>query len=125
MLTPYQAQAAPSLTHIGARPRPNPAAGAEIVSYFLDCLDLFIRKAVEEALSNSRSAPHAATSPDKVGGMKLAQEVTGLSKPRLYALVSERGIPHKKRGNRLFFDREELLAWIAEGNRAVRKQNER
>ncbi|WP_410505092.1 helix-turn-helix domain-containing protein [Hymenobacter sp. BRD67] len=57
--------------------------------------------------------------------MKLAQEVTGLSKPRLYALVSERGIPHKKRGNRLFFDREELLAWIAEGNRAVRKQNER
>lgn len=67
-------------------------------------------------------APSAPTVPlSRIGGLELAQEVTGLSKPRLYALVSERSIPHKKKGNRLFFDREELVAWIGEGNRAVRK----
>ena len=35
----------------------------------------------------------------EVGGIELAQQVTRLSKPRLYALVSARGIPHAKRGH--------------------------
>ncbi|GAB2854639.1 helix-turn-helix domain-containing protein [Hymenobacter ruber] len=52
-----------------------------------------------------------------VGGIELAQEVTRLSKPRIYALVSARGIPHSKRGNKLYFDRAELLAWVAVGRR--------
>jgi hypothetical protein len=55
--------------------------------------------------------------PAQVGGIELAQEVTRLSKPRLYALVSARGIPHSKRGNKLYFDRAELLAWVAAGRR--------
>ena len=71
------------------------------------------------------SVPAPFPSPTRIGGLELACEVTGLSKPRIYALVSERGIPHKKKGNRLFFDREELIAWIGEGNRAVRKQKGR
>ena len=55
--------------------------------------------------------------PAQVGGIELAQEVTRLSKPRLYALVSARGIPHSKRGNKLYFDRAELLAWVTAGRR--------
>ena len=71
------------------------------------------------------AAPAPTVALSRIGGLELAQEVTSLSKPRIYALVSERGIPHQKKGNRLFFDREELIAWIREGNRAVRKQNGR
>ena len=55
-----------------------------------------------------------------VGGMALAKEVTGLSYPRIYALVSARTIPHHKRGNRLYFNKVDLLAWIEEGKRSVR-----
>jgi hypothetical protein len=57
-----------------------------------------------------------APMPD-VGGLELAQEVTRLSKPRLYALVSARDIPHSKRGNKLYFNRAELLEWVSAGKR--------
>lgn len=66
-----------------------------------------------EVLSHLR-----ATSPTTVpetGGVELAQEVTRLSKARLYALVSARQIPHAKRGNKLYFTRSELQAWITAG----------
>ncbi|MCR5887555.1 helix-turn-helix domain-containing protein [Hymenobacter sp. J193] len=58
------------------------------------------------------------TAPE-IGGIELAQEITRLSKARIYTLVSERILPHKKRGGRLYFDRAELLAWVREGNRAT------
>lgn len=51
------------------------------------------------------------------GGIDLAREITRLSRPRIYALVSKRGIPHSKRGNKLYFNRAELLAWVAAGKR--------
>jgi hypothetical protein len=53
----------------------------------------------------------------EMGGIELAQEITRLSKPRLYALVSARGIPHSKRGNKLYFNRADLLAWVNAGKR--------
>ncbi|AMR27699.1 hypothetical protein A0257_11725 [Hymenobacter psoromatis] len=59
----------------------------------------------------------AAAPAPEVGGIELAQQITRLSKPRLYALVSARGIPHSKRGNKLYFNRAELLAWVAAGQR--------
>jgi predicted DNA-binding transcriptional regulator AlpA len=54
---------------------------------------------------------------DEVGGIELARQVTRLSAARIYTLVSERKLPHKKRGNRLTFRRSELLFWLDEGNR--------
>lgn len=59
----------------------------------------------------------ANPAPAEVGGIDLAKEVTRLSKPRIYALVSARGIPHFKRGNKLYFNRAELVAWVTEGRR--------
>ena len=47
----------------------------------------------------------------------MAQQVTRLSKPRIYALVSARELPHSKRGNKLYFNRAELLAWVNAGKR--------
>lgn len=61
----------------------------------------------------------------EVGGIELAQEVTRLSKPRIYALVSARGIPHAKRGNKLYFNRAELLEWVASGTRSEGKMKGR
>ncbi|MBO0939959.1 helix-turn-helix domain-containing protein [Fibrella sp. HMF5335] len=57
--------------------------------------------------------------PDEVGGVKLACTVTRLSEARIYALVGQRKIPHSKRGNRLTFNRSELVAWLNEGKRAT------
>ncbi|WP_425291128.1 helix-turn-helix domain-containing protein [Spirosoma linguale] len=71
-----------------------------------------------ELLQLLRSANSSTTS-DEVGGIDLACAVTRLSKPRIYTLVSERAIPHAKRGNRLTFRRSELLSWLDKGNRAV------
>lgn len=42
---------------------------------------------------------NASASVPEIGGIALAQQVTYLSKARLYALVSARQIPHAKRGN--------------------------
>ncbi|WP_460611390.1 helix-turn-helix domain-containing protein [Hymenobacter terrigena] len=57
----------------------------------------------------------------EVGGIELAQEITRLSKPRIYALVAARQIPHSKRGNKLYFNRADLLAWVVAGNRQVKE----
>jgi hypothetical protein len=53
----------------------------------------------------------------EMGGIELAQEITRLSKSRLYALVSARQIPHSKRRNKLYFTRIELQEWITAGKR--------
>jgi excisionase family DNA binding protein len=53
----------------------------------------------------------------EIGGIELAQEVTRLSKSRLYTLVAARQIPHAKRGNKLYFTRADLQAWITASRR--------
>ena len=67
-----------------------------------------------EALSCLRTT---ATAAPEVGGIELAQEITRLSKPRIYALVSKRGLPVAKRGKKLYFNRADLLAWVNAGKR--------
>ena len=51
------------------------------------------------------------------GGIELAQQITRLSKPRIYALVSARAIPHAKKGNKLYFNHADLMAWVNAGKR--------
>lgn len=58
----------------------------------------------------------------EIGGIELAQKITRLSRSRLYALVSARQIPHAKRGNKLYFTRTELQAWIILGKRNIREK---
>lgn len=72
-----------------------------------------------EALLNERlNGSSQPTIHAEVGGLSLAQEITRLSKARIYALVSAREIPHSKRGNKLYFNRAELLAWVNAGKRS-------
>jgi excisionase family DNA binding protein len=72
-----------------------------------------------EALQYLRSRNSSTSDPDEIGGMKLAKQVLGLSEPRIYALVSDGTLPHFKKGNRLFFSRAELVAWVKEGRRST------
>jgi excisionase family DNA binding protein len=51
------------------------------------------------------------------GGIELAVAVTQLKKPTIYALVQRREIPHMKKGKKLYFNREELKAWIESGRK--------
>ena len=77
-----------------------------------------IEELLQRLLRQASTSPVAAS---EVGGIELAQEITRLSKPRIYALVSARELPHMKRGNRLTFSRAELLAWVAGGKRDQNK----
>lgn len=51
----------------------------------------------------------------EIGGIELAVTITGLSSSTIYAKKSKNLIPHRKKGNKLFFLRDELLAWIKSG----------
>ncbi len=59
---------------------------------------------------------------DEIGGIELALELTGLAKPTIYGLVSERKIPHSKRGKKLYFSRKELLIWLTNGKRKTQDE---
>ncbi|MBK8810466.1 MAG: helix-turn-helix domain-containing protein [Acidobacteria bacterium] len=52
-----------------------------------------------------------------IGGIELAEIITGLKRPTIYGLVSERKIPHSKKGKRLYFSRQELFDWLRQGKR--------
>jgi excisionase family DNA binding protein len=84
----------------------------EIINARLNNLEALTLEALQHLRSTSQPTP-------EVGGIELAQEVTRLSKARVYALVSARAIPHAKRGNKLYFNRAELTAWVAQGARST------
>jgi excisionase family DNA binding protein len=86
----------------------NPFDSIDARLYSLEALSREVLQCLRNA---SQQAP-------QVGGIELAQEVTRLSKPRIYALVSKRNIPHAKRGNKLYFNRTDLLAWVDAGKRS-------
>jgi excisionase family DNA binding protein len=50
-------------------------------------------------------------------GIAMATHITGLAKGTVYNLVSKRKIPHYKKNKKIYFDREELIAWIRAGRR--------
>lgn len=52
-------------------------------------------------------------------GVKAAAAYCGLAQRTLYKKTQLREIPHKKVGNRLFFDLDELDAWIDQGRRPM------
>ena len=117
-LSPAAKSAAPH-NRAGSQPLPNLQAAAEAFGHFLNYLGFALPS--EPAKATEQSVTPAVSQPE-IGGKELAREITGLSYARIYALASERGIPHSKRGNRLYFNRAELLAWIAEGKRGESKK---
>lgn len=79
----------------------------DLESIVFDCID----RALKLNTPDSDTSTHL----NEIGPIALAMEITGLAKQTIYGLVSEQKIPHMKRGNRLYFSREELTNWIKEG----------
>jgi predicted DNA-binding transcriptional regulator AlpA len=80
---------------------------------------------IEELVTRLSLSNDLQPQTSEIGGISLAQEITRLSKARIYALVSARALPSAKRGNRLTFYRSELLAWVAAGKRGENNQHNR
>tara|TARA_B110000114_G_C14830288_1_gene292374 strand:+ start:308 stop:607 length:300 start_codon:yes stop_codon:yes gene_type:complete len=74
-----------------------------------------IRKCVSEAIRNERS-DRKHNPQKKIGKIDLAMEVTGLAKQTIYAKVSKNEIPFIKKNGSLYFNRENLISWLEEGD---------
>src|SRR5205085_11600024 len=61
---------------------------------------------------------------DEIGGIELAEKITGLKVPTIYGLVADSKIPHMKRGKKLYFSKNELLGWIRQGRRKTQEEIE-
>ena len=81
-----------------------------------------ISKAIRNELRGYFEQQEEKEREDEIGGIELAIELTGLAKPTIYGLVSERKIPHSKRGKKLYFSRKELLVWLTNGKRKTRDE---
>lgn len=80
-----------------------------------------LRQEIKQIFVESRIGEMAAQT-DQISGIDLAIEITGLAKATIYSLVSERKIPHSKRGKRLYFSRRELNEWLAAGKRRTQTE---
>jgi len=81
-----------------------------------------ISRAIRNELRNYFEQQEEKEREDEIGGIELAIELTGLAKPTIYGLVSERKIPHSKRGKKLYFSRKELLEWLTTGKRKTQDE---
>ena len=70
------------------------------------------------------SSQYNAKIADQIGGIELAEKVTGLARSTIYAMVSKREIPFFKRPGtkRLYFSSDALLQWIREGKKQTKNE---
>lgn len=81
----------------------------EEITARLDALAVDVRALKTQALNDKPT--------DELGGLELAELITGLARRTIYKKTHFREIPHLKRGGKLYFKRSELEAWIASGRR--------
>jgi predicted DNA-binding transcriptional regulator AlpA len=56
--------------------------------------------------------------------LKQVCELTGYAAPTIYGLIGKNAIPHFKKGQRLFFEHDTIIAWIKEGKRKSKTEVE-
>ncbi len=74
---------------------------------------IFLKSALSEIL-NEQALPAKSNIPD-ILDVKQAADFLRLKISTLYEKTSEKTIPHFKKGNKLYFHRTELEAWVKEG----------
>ncbi len=67
-----------------------------------------------------RNEQEPNSQPEQLLSIEQAAKFLNLSKQTVYGLVSNRQIPHSKKGKRLYFSKQELTEWVHEG----RKKND-
>jgi excisionase family DNA binding protein len=73
----------------------------------------FLKEAVREVLAEEQKGSDANN--EQILGVAEAAKFLKLQINTLYEKTSHRGVPHFKKGNRLYFYRSELEAWLKEG----------
>ena len=73
----------------------------------------FLREALREIVSENKNLFEQPA--PEIMDMKQASEFLRLKITTLYEKTSEKTIPHFKKGNKLYFHRSELEAWVKEG----------
>lgn len=82
----------------------------------------FLKEALREIISENLSL---LTQPAvEIMDMKQASEFLHLKITTLYEKTSEKTIPHFKKGNKLYFNRSELEAWIRQGKVKTAEQTQ-
>ncbi len=70
-----------------------------------------------KSILKERQVEAQPTSKRVLLGIDEVCRITGKAKPTIYALVQKRLLPSYKRGKRLYFYEDEILAWIEGGKR--------
>lgn len=73
---------------------------------------------VLDRLDSLINSPQETADQHTVLDIKEASELVGKTVGTLYSLTSQKAIPFSKRGNKLYFFKDELLAWIKSGGKA-------
>lgn len=73
---------------------------------------------IDHKLDMLINAPQEAAEEHIVLDIKEASELIGKTIGTIYSLTSQKAIPFSKRGNKLYFFKDELLAWIKSGGKA-------
>ncbi len=86
----------------------------------IDEIRAVVRDEMRSVVSDYQFQSKAET--DEIGGIDLAVQITGKSKPTIYSLCHNRLIPHSKRGKKLYFSRTELTEWLKSGKRKTQAE---
>ena len=85
-----------------------------------DALENIVERAVSNAMRTYLQPAQPEPEPSE-GGIELAQEVLKVySKSSIYKMRNR--MPHTKRGKKLWYTRESLLQWLADGMPDLRDQ---
>ena len=84
----------------------------QAVGELLDKVDYVISRLDEQKEDTS---PSPKQEDDQLMSLDDACRFLGKKRSTVYALTSERRIPFRKRGNKLYFFKKELLEWIERG----------
>ena|ERR1035437_1029757 len=82
----------------------------------------FLKDALKEILSSEAGA--AKQRLPEIMDVRQASEFLKLKVTTLYEKTSRKTIPHLKKGNKLYFHRSELEAWVKEGKVKTREEIE-
>ena len=75
-------------------------------------------EAIDHKLDLLIAAPQEHADQHVMLDIKEASELIGKTIGTIYSLTSQKAIPYSKRGNKLYFFKDELLAWIKAGGKA-------
>lgn len=91
---------------------------------FLDQFETFLRDIIRDGIREAQAgAPTTVTPPrDRIGGIKLFCEVTGMAEQTGYNMASQGKVPFAKRGGKLVFSEAELRAWMLEERHPTKKE---